>query len=94
MSSDAPPQESPRTIQSGAPDLDSQTWECTDAGAPGSELLGTGERSRRRDPEPRPEDEPPTQGPNLFLVYGLLTLFFLLAAACAAAIVWPFYHRR
>jgi hypothetical protein len=38
------------------------------------------------------DDQP--QGPNLFVVYGLLALGLLLAAACAAAIVWPFYHRR
>lgn len=43
---------------------------------------------------PQPDDSRPPQGPNLLVVYGLLALGFLLAAACAAAIVWPFYHRR
>ncbi|MDR3740938.1 MAG: hypothetical protein P4L40_18125 [Terracidiphilus sp.] len=42
----------------------------------------------------QPDDDRTPQGPNLFVVYGLLALFFLAAAACAAAIVWPFYHRR
>ncbi len=40
-----------------------------------------------------PNDEPP-QGPNLFLLYALIAFGTLLAMACAAAIVWPFYHRR
>jgi hypothetical protein len=34
------------------------------------------------------------QGPNLVLVYGLIVLFFLIAAGCAALIVLPFYHRH
>lgn len=38
-------------------------------------------------------DEEP-QGPNLVLLYTLLALGALLAMVCAAAIVWPFYHRR
>ena len=34
------------------------------------------------------------QGPSLVLVYGLIVLFFLVAATCAALIVLPFYHRH
>jgi hypothetical protein len=38
-------------------------------------------------------DEQP-QGPNLIVLYLLILLGALLAMACAAAIVWPFYHRH
>jgi hypothetical protein len=39
-----------------------------------------------------PESE--NKGPNLVLVYGLVVLFFLIAAGCAALVVLPFYHRH
>jgi len=42
----------------------------------------------------QPDGDRTSQGPNLLAVYGLLALGLLLAAACAAAIVWPFYHRH
>ena len=40
------------------------------------------------------EDEDESDGPNLFLLYGLLALALLGAMAVAAMIVWPFYLRR
>lgn len=33
-------------------------------------------------------------GPNLVLIYGLILMGFLIAAACAALVVLPFYRRR
>ena len=39
------------------------------------------------------EDEP-SKGPNLILLYSLLGLAMMIAAALAAWIVLPFYHRR
>lgn len=46
-----------------------------------------------QDPQP-PGEEPQSQGPNLFLVYGLIALGLLLAMIVAALIVWPFYKSR
>ena len=48
---------------------------------------GTGIRDQRT-------REQGNKGPNLLLVYGLIVLGFLLAAGCAALIVFPFYHRH
>jgi hypothetical protein len=39
-----------------------------------------------------PEEE--SNGPNLILLYALLALALLAAAAFAAMIVWPFYLRK
>jgi hypothetical protein len=39
-------------------------------------------------------DEPPKQGPNLVLLYGLVVLALLTAIGFALLIVLPFYHRR
>jgi|HubBroStandDraft_5_1064220.scaffolds.fasta_scaffold1366352_1 hypothetical protein len=43
-------------------------------------------------PKSEPEEEP--KGPNLILLYALLALALLTAAAFAAMIVWPFYLRK
>ncbi len=40
------------------------------------------------------QDDPPSGGPNLVLIYCLMFLAFLVAVGCAAMIVLPFYHRR
>jgi hypothetical protein len=47
-------------------------------------------------PKLAPEDdqEPESKGPNLFVLYALLALALLAAAAFAAMVVWPFYLRR
>ncbi len=45
-------------------------------------------------PENGLEDEKKDTGPNLVLIYGLIALAFLVAAAAAAMIVLPFYMRR
>jgi hypothetical protein len=63
------------------------------------EKQGTGVRDQRsgndeqgqRDKETKRQREP---GPNLWLLYGLIALGLLLAAGCAALIVFPFYSRR
>jgi hypothetical protein len=41
-----------------------------------------------------PDDDPPSTGPNLVLVYSLLALAIVAAMAIAVFIVLPFYHRR
>jgi hypothetical protein len=45
-------------------------------------------------PENDRPDEEKQSGPNLAVIYFLLLLGLLLAAAVAAMIVWPFYIRR
>jgi hypothetical protein len=45
-----------------------------------------------RKSESEEEDDSP-QGPNLVLLYSLIALAILLATACAAMIVWPFYQQ-
>ena len=40
------------------------------------------------------EDEAPSQGPNLVLLYSLLALALVAATGFALMIVLPFYHRR
>jgi hypothetical protein len=40
------------------------------------------------------EDEPPSQGPNLKLIYTLIALALVVAVGVAALIVLPFYQRR
>lgn len=40
------------------------------------------------------QDDKDSSGPNLVLIYSLVALGALLAIACAAMIVWPFYHRH
>jgi len=40
------------------------------------------------------QDDKASKGPNLVLIYTLIALGALLAMACAAMIVWPFYHRH
>jgi len=48
------------------------------------------------DPQPpRTNDEdPPSKGPSLTLLYSLIALALLIAMGFAALIVLPFYHRR
>ena len=41
-----------------------------------------------------PDEEREQRGPNLILLYSLLTLALLGAMAFAAMIVFPFYQRR
>jgi hypothetical protein len=41
-----------------------------------------------------PQADGASKGPNLVLIYTLIALGALLAMACAAMIVWPFYHRH
>jgi hypothetical protein len=41
-----------------------------------------------------PNEEEPTRGPNLTLIYTLIVLAMIAAVAVAAFIVLPFYHRR
>lgn len=40
------------------------------------------------------EDEAPSKGPNLVLIYSLLGLALIIATVVAAFIVFPFYQRR
>ncbi len=40
------------------------------------------------------QDDPPSSGPNLVLIYSLMFLAFLVAVGFAVMIVLPFYHRR
>jgi hypothetical protein len=47
-----------------------------------------------RGANPSGQQESPSQGPNLVLVYGLLALALIAAIAFAAMIVLPFYLRR
>lgn len=44
--------------------------------------------------EPNTEPEEPSKGPNLIVLYTLIALAILVAAAIAALIVLPFYLRR
>jgi hypothetical protein len=50
------------------------------------------------DPENRkpesPDNDEPSKGPSLLLMYSLIALAMLLAIGCAAMIVLPFYQRR
>ncbi len=43
---------------------------------------------------PDTEDDEPSRGPNLVLIYSLLALAFVAAFVVAVFIVLPFYHRR
>lgn len=40
------------------------------------------------------EDDAPSKGPNLVLIYSLIALALLAAIGFAALIVLPFYNRR
>lgn len=40
------------------------------------------------------DDDQPSKGPNLVLIYSLLGLALLIAIVVAAFIVLPFYQRR
>jgi hypothetical protein len=40
------------------------------------------------------EDDEPSKGPNLVLIYSLLGAALLFAMGLAVLIVLPFYHRR
>lgn len=42
----------------------------------------------------RAENEEPSKGPSLILMYSLIALAMLVATAIAAIIVLPFYLRR
>jgi hypothetical protein len=42
----------------------------------------------------KPEEDPPSGGPNLWVAYTLIALGLLTAFALAALIVWPFYKAR
>ncbi|HVZ84014.1 MAG TPA: hypothetical protein VG893_10105 [Terracidiphilus sp.] len=50
--------------------------------------------SPERKDAPDPETGENSSGPNLIVLYALVAFGALLAMACAAAIVWPFYQRR
>jgi hypothetical protein len=43
---------------------------------------------------PAEDDDPPSKGPSLTLMYSLLGLALAIALALAAFIVLPFYQRR
>jgi hypothetical protein len=45
-------------------------------------------------PQTNADPEEPSKGPNLILMYSLIALAILVAAAIAAIIVLPFYMRR
>jgi hypothetical protein len=45
-------------------------------------------------PERAEEEDEPSKGPNLVLIYSLLGMALLAAMAIAVLIVFPFYHRR
>ena len=40
------------------------------------------------------DEDPPSPGPNLYLLYSLIALALAAAIGCALMIVLPFYHRR
>ncbi len=42
----------------------------------------------------RTEEDEPSKGPNLALIYSLLGVALLVAMGLAVLIVLPFYHRR
>jgi hypothetical protein len=42
----------------------------------------------------RAEEDEPSKGPNLVLIYSLLAAAFIAAVAISVLIVLPFYHRR
>jgi hypothetical protein len=42
----------------------------------------------------RTEDDEPSKGPNLTLIYSLLGAALLIATGLATLIVLPFYHRH
>jgi hypothetical protein len=46
------------------------------------------------DPHPPDQEEPPSPGPNLTLLYSLIALALIVAVGFALMIVLPFYHRR
>lgn len=46
------------------------------------------------DPESSDSLDPPSQGPNLTLIYSLIALALVLAMGFAVMIVLPFYNRR
>jgi hypothetical protein len=41
-----------------------------------------------------PEEDFPSQGPNLVLIYSLIAFALIAAIFLAGLIVLPFYHRR
>lgn len=45
-------------------------------------------------PQKPADDEQPSKGLNLTLIYSLLALAFVAAVGIAVMIVMPFYHRR
>jgi hypothetical protein len=44
--------------------------------------------------QPKEDNEPESQGPNLMLMYSLIALALLLAIGFAMMIVFPFWIRR
>jgi hypothetical protein len=52
------------------------------------------EPQRPRDSGEAPDQEAPSSGPNLKLIYGLIALALVLALGLAVLIVLPFYQRR
>jgi hypothetical protein len=62
------------------------------AGAPSLRPL-SGESARETEPDPIEDDEP-SKGINLTLVYSLIALALVAAIGLALLIVFPFYHRR
>ncbi|MGA2807461.1 MAG: hypothetical protein ABSE87_04960 [Terracidiphilus sp.] len=50
--------------------------------------------SSQERPAVSPDAEPPSQGPSLTLLYGLIALALAAAIGFALMIVLPFYQRR
>lgn len=48
----------------------------------------------RGEPQRAPDDDKPSSGPNLVLIYSLFAAAFLVAMGVALMIVLPFYHRH
>jgi len=44
--------------------------------------------------DPTEEEDEPSKGPNLVLIYSLIALALVSAIAVALLIVFPFYFRR
>ncbi len=49
---------------------------------------------QKRESSQEPEDDSPSQGPNLVLIYSLIALALVAAIFLAGMIVLPFYRRQ
>ena len=61
-----------------------------------SDSLKQASADPKSEPEVLPPDDQdePSRGPSLFLLYGILAIVMVIAMGIAALIVLPFYHRR